>query len=298
MKRFKEYLNEKVGTSLSELLFMASNYDMLMIPISTSIFKRIWTDTIRTTVFHTTDVKGLGSIGKLEGKKKSISGFFSMKVDMLQRGIATQGGLHAVLEMDADVILSSKGDISTHVDGTGRRFTSIRGIKRASHDVDLNSVEKDFEKLIKSLIEKYRDYPSGPLKTTHGIIKGWRLGGVPDLELWRDFRNKIDSKSMSLLIKDYVDGMENIIKKHSSTFQDVFRSYAKQRTTDLLWDEQVVNNIKIKKVHVVLRDRDDSIEQDEMDKIIKSKRWISKTWKNPSELQTYTQEVAKKELGK
>ena len=41
MKRFKEYLNEKVGTSLSELLFMASNYDMLMIPISTSIFKRI-----------------------------------------------------------------------------------------------------------------------------------------------------------------------------------------------------------------------------------------------------------------
>ena len=191
MKRFKEYLNEKVGTSLSELLFMASNYDMLMIPISTSIFKRIWTDTIRTTVFHTTDVKGLSSIGKLEGKKKSISGFFSMKADMLQRGIATQGGLHAVLEMDADVILSSKGDISTHVDGTGRRFTSIRGIKRASHDVDLNSVEKDFEKLIKSLIEKYRDYPSGPLKTTHGIIKGWRLGGVPDLELWRDFRIKL-----------------------------------------------------------------------------------------------------------
>ena len=148
------------------------------------------------------------------------------------------------------------------------------------------------------MIEKYRDYPSGPLKDTHGIIKGWRLGGVPDLELWRDFRNKIDSKSMSLLIKDYVDGMENIIKKHSSTFQDVFRSYAKQRTTDLLWDEQVVNNIKIKKVHVVLRDKDDSVEQDEMDKIIKSKRWISKTWKNPSELQTYTQEVAKKELGK
>ena len=291
MKRFKEYLNEKVGTSLSELLFMASNYDMLMIPISTSIFKRIWTDTIRTTVFHTTDVKGLGSIGKLEGKKKSISGFFSMKADMLQRGIATQGGLHAVLEMDADVILSSKVDIKLHTQ-------VLRGIKRASRDVDLNSVEKDFEKLIKSLIEKYRDYPSGPLKDTHGIIKGWRLGGVPDLELWRDFRNKIDSKSMSLLIKDYVDGMENIIKKHSSTFQDVFRSYAKQRTTDLLWDEQVVNNIKIKKVHVVLRDKDDSVEQDEMDKIIKSKRWISKTWKNPSELQTYTQEVAKKELGK
>ena len=291
MKRFKEYLNEKVGTSLSELLFMASNYDMLMIPISTSIFKRIWTDTIRTTVFHTTDVKGLGSIGKLEGKKKSISGFFSMKADMLQRGIATQGGLHAVLEMDDLLILTSKVDIKLHTQ-------VLRGIKRASRDVDLNSVEKDFEKLIKSLIEKYRDYPSGPLKTTHGIIKGWRLGGVPDLELWRDFRNKIDSKSMSLLIKDYVDGMENIIKKHSSTFQDVFRSYAKQRTTDLLWDEQVVNNIKIKKVHVVLRDKDDSVEQDEMDKIIKSKRWISKTWKNPSELQTYTQEVAKKELGK
>ena len=96
----------------------------LMIPISTSIFKRIWTDTIRTTVFHTTDVKGLGSIGKLEGKKKSISGFFSMKADMLQRGIATQGGLHAVLEMDADVILSSKGDISTV--SLGSTYTSFK----------------------------------------------------------------------------------------------------------------------------------------------------------------------------
>ena len=81
MKTFKQYLNEmRGGSSLSDLLFLQTitEYDRLMIPISTSMYKRIWPDTLRATVFHTTDVDGVHRMPKLEGKKKQISAFFSM----------------------------------------------------------------------------------------------------------------------------------------------------------------------------------------------------------------------------
>ncbi|SVD01668.1 uncharacterized protein METZ01_LOCUS354522, partial [marine metagenome] len=52
------------GTSLSDLLFLPkiTEYNRLMIPISSSMFKRIWPDTLRATVFHTTDEKGVKNI--------------------------------------------------------------------------------------------------------------------------------------------------------------------------------------------------------------------------------------------
>ena len=82
MKSFKQYLNEgRRGTSLSDLLFLPriGYYEQLKIPISSPMFKRIWPDTLRATVFHTTDGDGIKSIAKLQGKKKSISAFFEMQ---------------------------------------------------------------------------------------------------------------------------------------------------------------------------------------------------------------------------
>ena len=70
MKTFKQYLNEmRRGSSLSDLLFLPTikDYNKLMIPISTSMYKRIWPETLRATVFHTTDVDGVRRMPKLEG---------------------------------------------------------------------------------------------------------------------------------------------------------------------------------------------------------------------------------------
>ena len=53
------------------------------------MFKRIWPDTIRATVFHSTDAEHLAGLKKLEGKKKSISAFFSMMSRYMETGIAT-----------------------------------------------------------------------------------------------------------------------------------------------------------------------------------------------------------------
>ena len=80
MKSFKQHLKEFVIKSTSDLVFDVSGQgagsSALKIPISGSMFKRIWPDTIRSTVFHVTDHNGLGKLKRLEGRKKTISAFF------------------------------------------------------------------------------------------------------------------------------------------------------------------------------------------------------------------------------
>jgi hypothetical protein len=295
MKSFKQYLTER-GTSLSYLLFLPriGYYDQLMIPISSSMFKRIWPDTLRATVFHTTDSDGVKNIAKLEGKKKSISAFFEMQSRYMEVGVATSGGVHSVLEMDADVLLSASGDVMSYLDKTGRRWTSISDLKETSRWTKFAAVEKDLEKMFDPLVKKY-------------LKKGEFQENATVWELWRMAERKVDKKTMSLIIKDYMDGMEKVIKKNIDTFSSAMLSYAKKRSTDLSWDEQIVNNIKVKTAHffklpIPIAQTDDQIEmsekQQELIEFTESKGWSTKMWDAAIELEAYTRAVAKKELGK
>jgi len=296
LKTFKGYLNEARGTSLSGLLFLPriGYYDQLMIPISSSMFKRIWPDTLRATVFHTTDSDGVKSISKLEGKKGQISAFFEMQSRYMEVGVATSGGVHSVLEMDADVLLSASGDVMSHLDQKGRRYTSISDLKETSRFVKFAAVEKDLEKMFDPLVKKY-------------LKKGEFQENATVWELWRMAERKVDRKTMSLIIKDYMDGMEKVIKKNIDTFSSAMLSYAKKRSTDLSWDEQVVNNIKVKTAHffklpIPIAQTDDQIEmsekQQELIEFTESKGWSTKMWDAAIDLEAYTRTVAKKELGK
>jgi len=291
MKSFKQYLTER-GTSLSYLLFLPriGYYDQLMIPISSSMFKRIWPDTLRATVFHTTDGKGIKKIAKLQGKKSQISAFFSMMSRYMDIGVATQGGVHSVLEMDADVLLSASGDVMSHLDQQGRRWTSISDLKETSRFVKFGAVEKDLQKMFDPLVKKY-------------LKKGEFQENATVWELWRMAERKVDKKTMSLIIKDYMDGMERVIKKNIDTFSSAMLSYAKNRSTDLSWDEQIVNNFKVKTAHFfklkLLRGENSLLpEQQELMEFAKSKGWTIKMWDAPIELEVYTRQVAAKELGK
>ena len=295
MKTFKSYLNEGRGTSLSGLLFLPriGYYDQLMIPISSSMFKRIWPDTLRATVFHTTDGRGVKNIAKLEGKKKSISAFFEMQSRYMEVGVATSGGVHSVLEMDADVLLSASGDVMSYLDKTGRRWTSISDLKETSRFVKFGAVEKDLEKMFDPLVEKY-------------LERGEFQENATVWELWRMAKRKLDSKTLSLLIKDYMDGVEKVIKKNIDTFSSAMLSYAKKRSTDLSWDEQVVNNIKVKTAHffklpLKIAQLKGSLlvrQQQELIEFTESKGWSTKIWDAAIDLEAYTRKVAKKELGK
>ncbi len=297
MNTFKQYINEvRAGTSLSDLLFLPriGYYDQLMIPISSPMFKRIWPDTLRATVFHTTDGKGIKSISRMEGQKKSISAFFSMMSRYMEVGVATQGGIHAVLEMDADVLLSASGDVMSHIDRTGRRWTSISDLKETSRWIKFAAVERSLQKMFDPLVKKY-------------LKRGEFQQSATSFQLWSMAKRKVDSKTLSLIIRDYMDGMEKVIKKNIDTFSSAMLGYAKKRSTDLSWDEQVVNNIKVKTAHffklplkIAQPEKDHSLypEQEELIAFAKSKGWSIKMWDAAIELEAYTRKVAKKELGK
>ena len=291
MKSFRGYLIER-GSSLSDLIFLPriTEYNRLMIPISSSMYKRIWPDTLRATVFHTTDAKGVKKISKLQGKKSQISAFFEMQSRYMEIGVATQGGVHSVLEMDADVLLSAKGDVMSHLDKSGRRWTSIADLQETSRYTNFGKVLRDIEKMFSALVPKY---------LTRGEFQDYST----IFQIWAMAKRKVDSKTMSLIIKDYMDGMEKVIKDNIKTFEDVMLSYAKKRSTDYSWDEQVVNNIKVKTAHFfklkLLRGENSlSQEQVELMEFAKSQGWKVKMWDAPIELESYTRQVAKKELGK
>ena len=95
--------------------------------------------------------------------------------------------------------------------------------------------------------------------------------------------------------------MEKIIRKHSDTFYSVLLGYVKKRTTDESWDEQVVNNIKIKKVHIIdftTKAPSLKVQRDETKDVAKSNRWPIKMWDatETMDLEIYTRQVAKTEL--
>ena len=99
MKSFKQYLREFAQQSTSDYVFNTHsvNSSSLSIPISGPMFKRIWPDTIRATVFHVLGAEDIYELKKLEGKKKSISAFFSMMARQMESGIASGGGVVAEL---------------------------------------------------------------------------------------------------------------------------------------------------------------------------------------------------------
>ena len=93
------------------------------IPLSPSIFKRIWPKTIGSTVFHVTDLVGIQRLIKLQGKKRSISGFYNMDYDMISYGIRTEGGY--VVELVGDVLIAAPEDLATAPDKSGRRWITV-----------------------------------------------------------------------------------------------------------------------------------------------------------------------------
>ena len=299
MKSFKGYLTEFAMQSTSDYVFNAgSSSSGLMIPISGPMFKRIWPDTIRTTVFHTTDPWGFESLAKLEGGKKTISAFFSMMSRYMEGGIASGGGV--VVEMDADVLISAKDDIMSQVDKTGRRWVEMSWFANAQSygtGPAFGKVEKDLNTLIANLVKKH--LPKGK-EVQQTRFFAHDTGTVFDI--WGNMKRHLkDSKKLSLVIKDYFDGVEKIIKKNKEVMGDIFYGYAKsKRQTDNAWDEQIVNNIEITKVHIIDFTTKAPSLQGQLDAtkdFAKSKGWPMKIWDatETMNLEIYTREVAQAE---
>jgi len=291
MKSFKQYLREFAQQSTSDYVFnTGSDSSALKIPISGPMFKRIWPDTIRTTVFHATDLKGLANLKKLEGGKKSISAFFSMMSRYMETGVATEGGI--VAEMDADVLISARDDIMSEVDKQGRRWVMMSWFEYQTRERSkFSKVEKDLNTLIANLVKKHIPKDKEIQQTKHF---GKDSGAVFDI--WGNMKRHLkgDGKKLRLVIKDYFDGVEKVLKKNKEVMGNIIYGYTKsKRMTDNAWDEQIVNNIKIKKVHLIK-----SAELD--DQVIADIKDMSgmppvKIWDAAIELEIYTRNVVTKE---
>ena len=270
MKRFKQYLKEVAWTeSLSTILFdlPRANLVDVKIPLSPAIFKRVWPESVRSKCFHVTGFDGVRSLKKMQGKKKSISAFYNIKPASIEDGIQTDGGF--VVEMMADILVAAPDDIGSQPDKTGRRWLVWSTIlKELGGGSKIKKMEKDLEKLLIEILVKNDLGPYKKGLTTSELNKAWIYLG-----------KNSDGKTKSLIIKNYIDGMEKIMKKYSKPLQSIFKDYTKKRTLDPdedsgdteLWDELVVNNVKIEKVHVATDDEEG--EWDETDFDLPLKQW-------------------------
>ena len=256
--------------SLSTMLFDLPREGLkdLKIPLSPAIFKRIWPESIRSKAFHVTDFDGVHKLKRLQGGKKSISAFYNIDDYILQGGIKTEGGY--VVELEGDVLAAAPDDISSQPDKTGRRWITFSSLMNPSTASDpglgggskLKRIEKDLENLLIDILVKNDLGPYKKGLTTRELNRAWSYLG-----------KSTGGKVKSVIIKDYIDGMEKIMKKYSKPLKSVFTDYTKKRTLDpdedsgekAMWDELVVNKFKIQKIHVGPEFSPDFEDQDDID---------------------------------
>ena len=232
MKTFKGYLKEEVAwqQSTSQMVFDFGNKFSIKIPVSSAILDKVFPDKIRTTVFHVTDIKGGENLIKLQNKKKSVSAFFFMDTSYLMQGIKSNNG-GTIAELDGNVIVSADSDIMSMPDKQGRRWIELVSLSQ------FGAIEDDAVDVIDKLGDKYNWHKDNFGYDDDPFGKYWSLQGL------------LDNKSKSLLIKDYIDGMTKVLKKNKTTVEKALRDYSNKRVTKRSWDEQLVDQFTIQKIH-------------------------------------------------
>ena len=307
MKSFQQHLKEEVAwqQSTSKMIFDFSQIGQMKIPLSSKMLSWIFNVQLpRVTVFHVTSGIGFEKLKRLQNKKASISAFFNMTADYIDQGIKTAGGV--VAELDANILMSSKNDILSMPDKAGRRWVEL-------HNIDTNEkMEPEFEKMLIDLAIKHDPRNKEYLKTVPEIGVGvW-------YKLQTDLLTKFDpakaGKKLASVIADYIDGVGTILKKHKNDIQGKVHGYIVRRGTLAVkhpsgrmvggdseisewnaWDEQVVNEIKIEKVHTfnTAKREADWVKTDIIPRLGKIPH---KHWKSAAELSTYISQVADAEV--
>ena len=295
MKTFRGYLKEGVAwqQSASKMVFDFDHQFDVKIPVSSVILDKVFPDKIRTTVFHVTDIKGTDSLIKLQKKQKTISAFFFMDTNYLISGIKTGGGV--VAELDGNIVVSTASDIMSMPDKSGRRWIEVATLSQ------FVGVEKDIANVIKNIADKYNPLPKGEtdddgIETPSGRML-WDDDGLPGSARYKQLQEgpkQADVKKLSLIIKDYIDGMTAVLKKHKKGVEKALRGYSNKRVTKRAWDEQLVNQFTIQKIHLLPHQL---IGVEDFKDILKKKRIPYKDWDiDYAGLASYISQVAKAEM--
>ena len=297
--------------SLSTRLFdvgqgSSIGFEAFWMPISSSIMNRIWPKEVRATVFHVTNELGYRKIIKMQGKKAGISAFFEMRPNYFGQGIQTSGGV--VLELDANILGAFNQDVMSAPDTSGRRWIQLSFMKGRFGEKDLSKYSKGLQDLVGRLLKKYlpQAYEVAPTsqKPPKRMQKGryyihWMNLGI--------FAAQQKGKKTILrdIIKEYLDGVEDIYKRNANHLRGLMTDYLNLRRTEESWDEIIANDFTIKKVFGIddssnWSDTEDAYGQNEFDAFRDEVRIEDKLKFQPitrNALEQYIREVAKKEAG-
>jgi hypothetical protein len=262
-KSFNQHLYERDVAwkkSASSLIF-ADNIESQKIPFSTPIYKRTFGKPPRTRVFHIADPDNFRKLIKLEGKKKSISALTYAEPFYVLNGINQSGGI--AVEMEADVLVSQRMDIMSIPDKTGRRwvsFANLKGIIKDNYDDSgklIRTLFKDIETLLAALVTKHMT--NSVLSKDDQLFLKKRIASRKYEDAWYylnpDSLNPTNPANVrkqkqfqQQLVKDYLDGMESVMKKNAKELGKAITAHLLKRETTAGWDELVVNKFKIKRV--------------------------------------------------
>ena len=240
--------------SLSTKLFdvgqgSSIGFEAFWVPLSPSIMNRIWPKEVRATVFHVTDIAGYRKIKKMQGGKRSISSFFEMRGSYFEQGIQTHGGI--VIELDANILGAFNQDVMSAPDSGGRRWIQLSFMKGRFGEKDLSKYSKGLQDLVGRLLKKYlpQAYEVAPTSQEPPKImqKGRYYIHWMNLGIFAA-QQKGKKTILQNVIKEYMDGVEDIYKKNANHLRTLLTNYLNLRRSEESWDEIIVNNFKIKKV--------------------------------------------------
>jgi len=310
-------ITEKFGvvanqSKLSEIIFQGSHkakegkeVDNMYIPMSSALFKRVFPKQVRVRTFHVTSPDGFERLYDIQNSTKSISTFANMSSRNISGGIAEGSGV--VAEIDGNALVSSSQDLFSVPIKDGRRLISYGWLRGKWGERNLTKMDKDMTVLLKALIKKYA--PERAKKRTSPYFT--------DFEVWKSVRasyewhkNEPDKKvqreagkKMQKIIKDYLDGVERVLKKNATQVQEILTNYLKTRRTEDNWDEIIVDDVNILKVFIISDHEETAIfKKDQLDheaykKMLDYTKLPVKIV-NSVEMERYVLGVAEKELKK
>ena len=250
----------------------------MWLPISGSIFKRVFPKQVRTTTFHVTNFRYFDQLYAIQNSRRSISTFANMDRKSIYQGIQSGSGL--VVEVEGNVLAAAREDVMSIPELSGRRMMAFNFFRGPWGDKDVMKMQRGLEKLLKTLVNKYYtafgdDYgnmvpsprdddftkwrhiraaydqmriPKKPrLRVRQAKSKGEFLKAKEESQVDRRKAGRI----MQKIVKEYMDGVEKVFMQNAKQVQDTLTRYIERKKTDEQWDEIVVDDFNIKKVYII-----------------------------------------------
>ena len=254
MKLFTDLLEQVLNEaqkkhSLNNILSFEVETGVIL-PIHSKQMKRIF-GTKRITAFHVTDRIGLKKLIKIQGQKKSISTFTKLAgsdFDRVFEGIETEGGI--IIELEGNVIIKTNTDIYSFMDSSGYRWISLKELLQ-DEDISPKFITDYMKMLLKIMkfigikdvfnftVKEFNDFSKNP-SYLNEFLRGWGY-----------WFTTLDSKQRNQLYKKFFDYVEQLYGQHTAYLRRIFRQkLTKEGVSILGYNEVVVNEIEIKKLHI------------------------------------------------